>query len=89
MSSKADVWRLRKDSNSAYRPGRDATSVRSFSDCKETIHSYNYISIYRLKRWMLSALQVEELKADLADVKEMYREQIDMLVNQVVIVIII
>ena len=38
---------------------------------------------------MLSALQVEELKADLADVKEMYREQIDMLVNQVVIVIII
>ena len=38
---------------------------------------------------MLFALQVEELKADLADVKEMYREQIDMLVNQVVIVIII
>ena len=38
---------------------------------------------------MLSALQVEELKADLADVKEMYREQIDMLVNQVAIVIII
>ncbi|KAH7331390.1 hypothetical protein KP509_20G030700 [Ceratopteris richardii] len=27
--------------------------------------------------------QVEELKADLADVKQMYREQIDMLVNQI------
>ena len=27
--------------------------------------------------------QVEELRADLADVKEMYREQIDMLVRQV------
>ena len=26
---------------------------------------------------------MEELKADLADVKQMYREQIDMLVNQV------
>lgn len=27
--------------------------------------------------------QVEELRADLADVKQMYREQIDLLVNQV------
>jgi len=28
-------------------------------------------------------MQVEELRADLADVKHMYREQIDMLVGQV------
>jgi hypothetical protein len=29
-------------------------------------------------------MQVEELRADLVDVKHMYREQIDMLVGQVV-----